>query len=68
MYIRDRYIGKDKKWHYGKYLFTVDWAHPDSNILDADHSEIPHEHKCAHILALDDGNMCAHLCSSGISE
>ena len=42
-----------------KYLFTVDWAHPDSNILDADHSEIPHEHKCAHILALDDGNYAA---------
>ena len=54
-----KYIGKDKKWHYGKYLFTVDWAHPDSNILDADHSEIPHEHKCAHILALDDGNFAA---------
>ncbi len=24
-----------------------------------DHSEIPHEHKCAHILALDDGNYAA---------
>ena len=54
-----KYIGKDKKWHYGQYLFTIDWAHPDSNILDADHSEIPHEHKCAHILALEDGNYAA---------
>jgi hypothetical protein len=45
-----KYIGKDKKWHPGKYLFTVDFAHPESNILDTDHSEIPHEHKCAHIL------------------
>ena len=44
-----KYIGKDKKWHHGKYLFTVDFAHPESNILDTDHSEIPHEHKCAHI-------------------
>ena len=43
----------------GKYLFTVDFAHPESNILDTDHSEIPHEHKCAHILALDDGNYAA---------
>ena len=51
-----KYIGKDKKWHAGKYLFTVDFAHPESNIVDTDHSEIPHEHKCAHILALDDGN------------
>jgi len=54
-----KYIGKDKKWHSGSYLFTVDWAHPESNILDTDHSEIPHEHKCAHILALDDGNYAA---------
>jgi hypothetical protein len=54
-----KYIGKDKKWHPGKYLFTVDFAHPESNILDTDHSEIPHEHKCAHIIALDDGNYAA---------
>ena len=24
-----KYIGKDKNWHHGKYLFTVDWGHPD---------------------------------------
>ncbi len=54
-----KYIGKDKKWHHGKYLFTVDFAHPEPNILDTDHSEIPHEHKCAHIIALDDGNYAA---------
>ena len=30
-----------------------------ANILDTDHSEIPHEHKCAHIIALDDGNFAA---------
>ena len=54
-----KFIGKDKKWHYGKYLFTVDWGHPDANILNSDHSEVPHEHKCAHILALNDGNYAA---------
>ena len=54
-----KYIGKDKQWHHGSYLFTVDRAHPDANILDTDHSEIPHEHKCAHIIALDDGNYAA---------
>ena len=54
-----KYIGKDKQWHYGKYLFTVDFAHPEPNILDTDHSEIPHEHKCAHVLALNDGNYAA---------
>jgi len=54
-----KFFGKDKKTHRGAYLFTVDWAHPESNIVDTDHSEIPHEHKCAHILALDDGNYAA---------
>ena len=54
-----KYFGKDKKTYAGAYLFTVDWAHPESNIVDTDHSEIPHEHKCAHILALDDGNYAA---------
>ena len=54
-----KFIGKDKKWYHGKYLFTVDWGHPDANILNSDHSEIPHEHKCAHIIALDDGNYAA---------
>jgi hypothetical protein len=54
-----KFIGKDKKWYNGTYLFTVDWAHPESNIVDTDHSEIPHEHKCAHILALKNGNYAA---------
>ena len=54
-----KYIGKDKKWYPGAYLFTVDWAHPESNIVDTDHSEIPHEHKCAHIMALENGNYAA---------
>ena len=57
--ISGKYIGKDKKWHHGRYLFTVDWGHPDANILNSDHSEIPHEHKCAHIMALEDGNYAA---------
>ena len=28
-------------------------------LLDTDHSEIPQEHKCAHILELDNGNFAA---------
>ena len=57
--VSGKYWGKDKKWHPGKYLFTIDWGHPDANILDSDHSEIPQEHKCAHIIALKDGNYAA---------
>jgi hypothetical protein len=53
---RGKYFGKDKKFYYGEYLFTIDWAHPESNILDTEHSEIPDQHKCGHVLALDNGN------------
>jgi hypothetical protein len=35
---RGKFFGKDKGLYSGTYLFTVDWAHPDSNILDTDHS------------------------------
>ena len=28
-----KYFGKDKKTHKGKYLFTVYFAHPESNQL-----------------------------------
>ena len=54
-----KFLGKDKKFYGGTYLFTIDWAHPDPNILDVEHSEIPQEHKCAHILALTNGNYAA---------
>jgi hypothetical protein len=56
---RCKYLGKDKKFIHGQYLFTIDWAHPEPNILDTEHSEIPDQHKCAHVLALDNGNFAA---------
>tara|TARA_E500000178_G_scaffold313529_1_gene331003 strand:+ start:2078 stop:2674 length:597 start_codon:yes stop_codon:yes gene_type:complete len=54
-----KFRGKDKKFYPGTYLFTIDWGHPEPNILNTEHSEIPQEHKCAHILALDNGNYAA---------
>ena len=57
--IDGKYLGKDKKFYHGQYLFTVDWAHPETNILNVEHSEIPQEHKCAHILELTNGNFAA---------
>jgi hypothetical protein len=56
---RGKFFGKNKQEYPGNYLFTVDWGHPDTNILDVDHSEIPQEHKCAHILELSNGNYAA---------
>jgi hypothetical protein len=57
--INGKYLGKDKKFYHGEYLFTIDWAHPETNILNTEHSEIPQEHKCAHVLALANGNYAA---------
>jgi hypothetical protein len=57
--VEGKFLGKDKKFYHGQYLFTIDWAHPETNILNVEHSEIPQEHKCAHILALTNGNYAA---------
>jgi hypothetical protein len=57
--IDGKFLGKDKKFYKGQYLFTIDWAHPDTNILNVEHSEIPQEHKCAHIMQLENGNFAA---------
>jgi hypothetical protein len=56
-----KFFGKDKKdYTLVPYLYSLlTGAHPESNILDIDHSEIPQEHKCAHILELSNGNYAA---------
>ena len=28
--IKGKYLGLDKKFYHGEYLFTIDWAHPES--------------------------------------
>lgn len=40
----------------GTYVMTLDWHHPDPNIVDAAYSQDPTQHKCGHVIALDDGN------------
>ena len=41
----------------GVYLFTVDWL-PDSATTPG-FVLLPEQNKCAHVIALDDGNLCA---------
>jgi hypothetical protein len=50
------YIDRTKKMIKGKYLFTLDWHNPDSNILDDGYSENPGQHKCGHVIQREDGN------------
>jgi hypothetical protein len=43
----------------GKYLFTLDWSFENRAMLDTNFSETP-EHKCAHFLMMDNGNLYAY--------
>jgi len=37
-------------------LFTLDWSQEDRNIADVGFSEVPGQHKCGHVIKLDNGN------------
>ena len=54
-----KYLAPSKKWYYGKYLFTIDSCHADTNILNVNYSEVPEEHKSFNILELDNGHYAA---------
>lgn len=49
---------KDKNKYLGDYLFTIDWA-ADKVGPDTSFAEYWPEHKCAHIIKLDQGNYAA---------
>jgi len=46
---------KSDGWVYGEYMFTVDSAHPDFNILDTGFSEDIEDHKSYNFVKLDNG-------------
>lgn len=46
---------KDKKKMRGTYMFTIDSAEPDFNVLNVGLSETPHEHKSHNIIKLENG-------------
>jgi hypothetical protein len=50
---------KDKKFYQGNYLFTVDNAAPDMNIIDTTYSEWPEDHKSFNFIQLDNGQYAA---------
>ena len=54
-----KYLAPSNKWYYGKYLFTIDSCHADTNILNVNYSEVPEEHKSFNILELDNGHYAA---------
>ena len=56
---RCQFFGKDKRMHDGEYIFTIDNAHPDTNVLDMNFSEHDPEHKSFNIIQLDKGQFAA---------
>lgn len=50
------YLDRNKVSHSGNYLFTLDWHSPEMNNMDVGYSENVGQHKCGHVIALDDGN------------
>ena len=53
---RMKFVSRDREEYYGKYLFTLDWAHSDPNTIDTTYSESPTQSKCGHVIELDNGN------------
>jgi len=50
------YIDRHKKMVNGKYVFTLDWHHPENNVADTNYSINPANHKCGHLIEREDGN------------
>ena len=51
-----QYFSRRKIKREGTYLFTLDWCSGDYNELDFGYAQKPDQHKCGHIIELDDGN------------
>jgi hypothetical protein len=54
-----KFYAKDKNMYSGNYLFTVDNAHPDHNLIDTGYSEWPEDHKSFNFIELDNGQYAA---------
>ena len=50
---------KDNSWAYGEYMFTLDSASPDFNVLDTGFSEDVPEHKSYNFIKMDNGQFAA---------
>jgi hypothetical protein len=53
--LKVKYYGKDREFHLGNYLFTIDFASPDHNRLDVTFTEGSQEHKSYNFIKLDNG-------------
>lgn len=54
-----KFYAKNKQWYGGNYMFTVDYASPDPNIIDTTYSEWSEDHKSFNFIELDNGQYAA---------
>lgn len=54
-----KFYAKNKQWYGGNYMFTVDNAAPDTNLIDTTYSEWPEDHKSFNFIELDNGQYAA---------
>ncbi len=57
--MRCKFKLKNGDWQYGVYMFTVDSAHPDFNVLDTGFSEDIEDHKSYNFIMCDNGQFAA---------
>ena len=57
--LKVKFFGKDKKFHFGHYLFTIDFCNADPGRLDTTFSEGTEEHKSFNVIKLDNGQFAA---------
>jgi hypothetical protein len=54
-----KFYAKDKQLYQGNYMFTIDNACPNPNIIDTTYSEWPEDHKSFNFIELDNGQYAA---------
>lgn len=54
-----KFYAKNKEWYSGNYMFTVDNACPDPNVLDTTYAEWPEDHKSFNFIELHNGQYAA---------
>jgi hypothetical protein len=51
-----KFIDRNNKLHRANYLFSIDYAQPDMNLLNITYSEVSAEHKHHHLLECNKGD------------
>lgn len=54
-----KFYAKNQQFYHGDYLFTVDNAAPDLNVLDTSYAEWPEDHKSFNFIQLKNGQYAA---------